>query len=671
MKILKWAMVLASALVLAACGGGSSSDAGTPPFGGGTGSGGDGGSGTPTGSPSISMVLQNASGAAMSTPELAGTQNVTAVVTVLDANGAAVPNVLVVFTGDALTMTPSTGQTITNASGVAEVQVRQTDPLDSGATIITAATSVGGTAVDASLAVRLGAATATLSPITVSSNTVPAYQTVQVSVPATLGASAPAVQYPVEFSTTCGTFDPPTAITDSSGIARSAYRNQAGTSTACSGTQTLTAKAGSSTADTTVTTTAPVAANLVFVSATPGRIYLAGSPGVSQSLIRFKLVDSNNNPVQGENVTLTMTLRPTGAYLGSIAGTTSLQQPTNSDGTVDVAVNAGSQPGPVQVQATLNSNTAITNVSNSLAIASGLPVQRAFSLSVSTFNIEALDRDGVTTDITLRIADRLGNPVPDGTTVNFVTEGGQVVGSCNTTGASSNDTAGCTVKLSSQSPRPSDGRLTVLAWAQGEENFTDTGTPTNNVYDGPKSDSDPGESFEDLGQPFLDKNENSIYDEGVDVTVGTAPGAKACPSGVLLSVPGTCDELWSRALVRNSAVVVFSGSDAKMEIASSLESSAPSRCAMSVTLRDVNQNPLPNGTTLAVSSVTGGGAGGTAGDDAKFEGFGGAGDKVPNTAALGGTTHSLTFSNCASPAALQFKLTVTTPRGIATPFFLP
>lgn len=663
MKILKWAMVLASALVLAACGGGSSSDAGTPPFGGGTGSGGDGGSGTPTGSPSISMVLQNASGTTMSTPELAGTQNVTAVVTVRDANGAAVPNVLVVFTGDALTMTPSTGQTITNASGVAEVQVRQSDPLDSGATIITAATSVGGTAVDASLAVRLGAATATLSPITVSSNTVPAYQTVQVSVPATLGDSEPAVQYPVEFSTTCGTFDPPTAITDSSGIARSAYRNQAGTSTACSGTQTLTAKAGSSTVDTTVTTTAPVAANLVFVSATPGRIYLAGSPGVSQSLIRFKLVDSNNNPVQGENVTLTMTLRPTGAYLGSVAGTTSLQQPTNSDGTVDVAVNAGSQPGPVQVQATLNSNTAITNVSNSLAIASGLPVQRAFSLSVSTFNIEALNEDGVTTDITLRIADRLGNPVPDGTTVNFVTEGGQVVGSCNTTGASSNDTAGCTVKLSSQNPRPSDGRLTVLAWAQGEENFTDSGTPTNNVYDG-------GETFENLGQTFLDKNENGIYDEGVDVTVGTAPGAETCPTG-MLSVPNTCDDRWGQALVREDAVIVFSGHEAYMDNVSALTSSGPNRCTMVFTLQDVNQNPLPSGTTLAVSSVTGGGAGGTAGDDAKFEGFGGAGDKVPNTSAAGGTTHSFVFSNCANPAAVQFKFTATTPKGRATSFFLP
>lgn len=203
----------------------------------------------------------------------------------------------------------------------------------------------------------------------------------------------------------------------------------------------------------------------------------------------------------------------------------------------------------------------------------------------------------------------------------------------------------------------------MLAWAQGEENFTDSGTPTNNVYDS-------GETFEDLGQTFLDKNENGTYDAGVDVTVGTAPGAQACPSGAL-SVPSTCDAGWGQALVRANAVIVFSGSDAFMDNVSALASSGANRCTMSFTLQDVNQNPLPSGTTLAVSSVTGGGAGGTAGDDAKFEGFGGAGDKVPNTSAAGGTTHSFVFSNCANPAAVQFKFTATTPKSRATSFFLP
>lgn len=663
MRMIKGLIAAGLGLVLAACGGGGGSNAGASGFGSGGGAGGGSTGGGFTGTPTLVLTLEDSSGVPLATPSLTGTQNAVAVARVRDASGQPVPNVLVTVASAGLALTPATGQTITDSTGVGRVQVRPLDPFASGATSVTASSSVSGTSVQATLDIGLGAATAALSPMTVSATTVPAYQTIQVAVPATLGGTTPAVQYPVEFSTSCGTFDPPTAITDSTGVARSAYRNQTGT-TACSGSQTLTAKAGTSTVTTTVATQAPIAANIVFVSSTPSRIYLSGSPGVSQSLLKFKLVDSNNNPVQGANITLAMTLRPDGAYLGSNAGTTSLQQPTNSDGTVDVAVNAGPQPGPVQVKATLDSNPAINNVSNSLSIASGLPVQRAFSLSVSTFNIEALNEDGVNTSINLRIADRLGNPVPDGTTVNFVTEGGQVVGSCATTGASTNNTSGCSVVLSSQNPRPTNGRVTVLAWAQGEENFTDSGTPTNNLYD-------LGESFEDLGQPFLDKNENGQYDVGTDVTVGTIPSgsASACPAGSL-SVPSTCNGAWGQALVRAQAVITFSGSDAFLANATALTASGANRCSMSFTLQDVNGNPMPAGATLAVSSVKGGGAGAPASDDAAFEGFGGDGDKVPNTSALGGTNHSLVFSNCATPAAVQFKLTVTTPKK-ATSFFLP
>ncbi len=659
MKLVKAIWVLVCAFALAACGGGGG--AGDSPFGNGSGGGaGGGGTGSDTDAPSIVLSLEDAGGTAISPPALTGSQNAVAVIRLLDATGAGVPNTLVTVSGTGLTLTPATGQTITDASGVARVQVRASDPFASGATSLRATGNVAGTVVNGALDVALGAATAELGTLTVSSTTVPAYQTIQVSVAATVGTQA-AVQVPVTFTASCGEFDPVTATTDSSGIARTAYRNQASSSASCSGPQTLTATAGTSTADATVTAVAPTAANLVFVSATPSRIYLAGSPGVSQSLLKFKLVDSNNNPVQGENVRLSLTLRPPGVYLGSTAGTTSLVQPTSSDGSVEVAVNAGTQPGPVQVEAVLTSNTAIKNVSNNLAVASGLPVQRAFSLSVETFNIEALNEDGVTTDITLRIADRLGNPVPDGTTVNFVAEGGQVVASCNTTGASQNNVAGCTVTLSSQNPRPADGRVTVLAWAQGEENFTDAGTPTNNVYDS-------GEAFDDLGQAFLDKNENSVYDVGSDVTVGSQPGSQACPGGAQ-SVPNTCDGAWGSALVRASAVITFSGSNPELSNQSGPSISGLDRCEYVFTVSDENGNPMPAGTTLAVSGTSGGNLDPTV--NATFAGFGREGDKVPNTSQSGGTVHSAVFTKCNDPGSLTFQLKFTTPKGKATNFFLP
>lgn len=667
MRVLHWVLIFVASLMLAACGGGDK----VPYCGPGKPDCSSGGGSGETGAPTLTLALQDSTGKPLESPQLTGTQNAFAVATVSDSDAKPVANALVTFSGAGLALTPASGQTLTDANGVARVEMRSLDPFAQGATMLTAVSAVDGTSVQGSLAVGLGAATASLSPLTVSSETVPAYQTIQVAVTASVsGSETPAVQYPVNFSATCGVFDPPTANTDSNGVARTAYRNQAGSSSACSGVQTLTARAGTADVTKTVTALQPTPTNILFTSATPSRIYLNGAPGApgSQSLVKFKLVDNNGNPIQGENIRLSLTLRPAGAYLGSVAGTTSLTQPTSADGTVTVSLHAGNEPGPVQLSATLVSDPSIQNVSNNLSIASGLAVQNAFSLSVETFNMEAWTTDGVETTITLRIADRLGNPVPDGTTVNFVSEGGQIVASCNTTGAEANDTAQCQVKLSSQNPRPADGRVTIVAWAQGEESFTDKGTPSNNVWD-------EGESFDDLGQPFLDRDENGVYDEGVDSTVGTASGSRACPSGpdVLpagyLSVPNTCDQKWGSALVRQSTVIVFSGSQAKLSDYS-MTANGPTSCTAMFTLKDMHGNLLPSGSKLLVTSVTGGGSGDEA---AKFEGFGLDGDSTPNTvrSANVGSTHTVLFSNCNTPAAVNFKLTVTTPAGKVTNILLP
>ncbi|MEX8519560.1 MAG: hypothetical protein AB3X44_13700 [Leptothrix sp. (in: b-proteobacteria)] len=669
---MRWIGLLLITLVFAACGGGGG-DSGSSLYGG-------GGSGsattttttdgtTATGAAAITLGLQDASGNAIS-GSLSGTQIAFVVATVRRANGS-VPTsrVIVNFAAPGLVFKPTNGSQVTDlATGVARIQIQATDPFAGGAVAVSASTTVDTVAVQGTLALSLDAATSSLGNLTASSASVDAYQTIQVSIPVTLsGTSQPAAQYPVGFRASCGTFDPTTVPSGSDGVARSTYRNQIGAN-ACSGNVTLTAFTASVSATTQVTANAPVAANIQFVSSAPNRIYLAGSPGVSQSLVKFKLVDSSGNAVVGEKLRMELTLRPNGVYLGSTAGTAFLEQSTSSTGEVTVAVNAGSAPGPVQIQASMVSNVAIKNVSNSLSVASGLPTQNAFSLSVSTFNIEAWDEDGVATDITLRIADRLGNPVPDGTTVNFIAEGGQVVASCNTTGAAVSDVSACSVVLKSQNPRPLDGRISVLAWAQGEESFVDNGVPTNNVFDS-------GESFDDLGQPFLDKNENGVFDIGSDVTVGAASGASACPAGAALSVPNTCDGAWGQNLVRASAVIIFSGSTPTLINPTRLSPSGVKRCAMTFSMVDLHGNPMPSGTSLAVSNVAGGGASDiTTGQEtaAIFEGFGLGGNKVPNTSASGGTQHSAIFSNCVTPGNVTFKLTATTPRKqVATSFFLP
>jgi hypothetical protein len=86
-----------------------------------------------------------------------------------------------------------------------------------------------------------------------------------------------------------------------------------------------------------------------------------------------------------------------------------------------------------------------------------------------------------------------------------------------------------------------DGRVTVVAYALGEESFIDLNG--NNVYDA-------GEPFQDLGNIFKDRNFDGVYDPTTDEFVPwastTAP--PACPAATrcwtstrsIPSIPGTC-----------------------------------------------------------------------------------------------------------------------------------
>ena len=73
------------------------------------------------------------------------------------------------------------------------------------------------------------------------------------------------------------------------------------------------------------------------------------------------------------------------------------------------------------------------------------------------------------------MADSFNNPVPDGTTINFTTEGGFIQPSCNTVNGS------CRVIWTGTNPRVDNHRITILATAIGHETFFDVNG--NNVFD--------------------------------------------------------------------------------------------------------------------------------------------------------------------------------------------
>ncbi len=100
--------------------------------------------------------------------------------------------------------------------------------------------------------------------------------------------------------------------------------------------------------------------------------------------------------------------------------------------------------------------------------------------------------------------------------------------------------------LRAQGTRNANGRVTIVAYTPGEEDFTDLNG--NSRWDA-------GETFTDLGQAFRDDNANNTYDPGEFFVPRT--GASTCAGG-LLGRPNTCDGTWGEADLRAQTVVVFS-----------------------------------------------------------------------------------------------------------------
>jgi len=264
---------------------------------------------------------------------------------------------------------------------------------------------------------------------------------------------------------------------------------------------------------------------------------------------------------------VTLNDQPVGSVLPAI--------PSDASGRVQARINSGTLPTPVRVTATATVlGRTISTVSSNLSAAVGLPSQLNFSLSQGTKNIECYNIDGTPNTYQIIAADRSGNPVPAGTSINFVTEGGQVESIRQT--ALVSGIARTTANFVSSEPRPVDGRVTITAYALGEESFIDLNG--NNVRDAT-------EPFQDLGNIYKDRLFDGAYNVDVDefvpleISNGAAclasenqPNITAAQTALLAldpsipSMPNTCDGAWSGAgkvYVRRAAETVLSTSGAR------------------------------------------------------------------------------------------------------------
>jgi hypothetical protein len=279
---------------------------------------------------------------------------------------------------------------------------------------------------------------------------------------------------------------------------------------------------------------------------------------------------------------------------------------------------------------TTSAGQTLSTQSDQLSVSTGVPSQGGFSLSVSTLNIEGWEIDGASTQVTARLADRFSNPVPNGTVVNFTSAGGSIGSTCTTVGGV------CSTTLTGQNFRPTNGRVAILAYAIGEESFTDKNgngwfdiSPVTelvnldgNPTDLPEAWLDVNENrVRDANEPFVDFNNNAAYDSGD----GKFNGVSCNENIVGGSAAGSCG-IAKSIHVRGQGVVVFSGSTPTSSWANSSGGTVSSiaftpRCDPTVvsttpflvgqsqtvvfTARDVNGNALPAGTTIAFTTTNG------------------------------------------------------------------
>ncbi|MCG9746740.1 hypothetical protein [Shewanella sp. Isolate8] len=257
----------------------------------------------------------------------------------------------------------------------------------------------------------------------------------------------------VNFSSTCATKIPAQAeisspVSSSNGVATSTYRAQG-----CVGEDQInvTASAGgiSLSATGTLSVLQADVGSIVFDSATPQNIAILGTGGVESSVVKFKVLDKNSNPVPNQNVLFSLNTKVGGVDISP------LQATTNNEGIVQTVVTTGTVATSLRVTATVDNGAvpAISSQSSQLIVSTGIPDQDSFSLSASVLNAEGWDEDGTEVVVTARMADAFNNPVPDGTTVSFTTEGGSIEDACQTIGGA------CSVKWKSQLPRPDGNTL--------------------------------------------------------------------------------------------------------------------------------------------------------------------------------------------------------------------
>jgi hypothetical protein len=374
----------------------------------------------------------------------------------------------------------------------------------------------------------------------------------------------------------------------------------------------------------------------------------------------FKVLDTSGGPRAGAAVTFSLNTTVGGIALAPISAT------TDANGQVQTVVSGGTVATTVRVTASTTSSggSTISTQSSALTVSTGIPTSNNISLAVKCQNVEAWNYDGVTVPVTVSMTDRFSNPVPDGTTANFVTTLGGIDATCQT-GTGNPGSGSCVVNWHSKAPYSvsgnpattagtkytntaanwcgptnapyctgtTNGRSPIVVTAIGEESFVDANG--NGIFDaGDTVAFDPNNKdndfttglpkpWEDTQEPFLNQWElfdsygTPVYVPGEFFIDFNKSGSHDGPDGAFngsLCEGSLCSTTQTSVAIGTGNVIILSGSTANYTLVGSnysLVSGVPTYtlpASISMYIYDDRFQQMPNGTTVAVSFTTNAGS---------------------------------------------------------------
>lgn len=526
---------------------------------------------------------------------------VTAKVKVTDKAGKGISGAVVTFSGEGVVFGTTNAAVLTNADGEASISIKPQDLNTTGAYQISATANYNGTSATTSpYNFSLQAANIVLVGMVAATTNLESGASTNITLK-TQDANTKVNQnnVTVSFSTSCGTFEPAIVASSNQGDVTTSYKAIGTDGKLCEGKQTIRAS-GSNIPESKVEVNiaATEANSLVYTTTNAVNLGIKNSGSAASGQIEFTLY-ANGTPAANKDVNIELVRAPEDLSFISLGNRAIKTVKSDPNGKVVVTLYPGDKPGPVEIKATLVSNNTVSALSKNVAVSTGRVTQDGFSLSVSKNALQnRVDGDSATINVMLR--DRTGNPVPNGTVVSFVSEGGVVTPNCSTTGGR------CSVTLSVQDPRPLDNRVTVLAYVEGDKQYIDKNG--NNLYDEGEpfaklvNDSS-GKLVEEntnIGDFFRDDNENNQYDANFgEYIYKRSFGNALCGLSTIdqPNIAGTCNSGLS-AVLRQQLLFAFSENTAtftNVNVSGGLLS-------FGLYGNSMQSVPMPTGTSVSVTA---------------------------------------------------------------------